>query len=182
MTSKQLFSVLVVLLVLLLTASALGALRGTENTFDGDGDVACAADGFVCPNGLVVGRVPPSCKFADCPEIPPGPGDVPGQKMGVLEGIVTLSPTCPVERMPPDPQCAPRPYVTEVQAVRTSDRKVEGLTRTTSEGTFVLDLPAGMYHIRAEGGKVLPQCGETTVTIISGERTHIDISCDTGIR
>src|SRR5437764_398930 len=38
-----------------------------------------------------------------------------------VNGQVLLGPTCPVERIPPDPQCAPKPYSTLVTIFRQSD-------------------------------------------------------------
>ena len=32
-----------------------------------DADVFCTMEGKLCPDGSVVGRVPPSCEFAPCP-------------------------------------------------------------------------------------------------------------------
>lgn len=33
--------------------------------------VACTADAKICPDGSGVGRIPPNCEFAPCPDIPP---------------------------------------------------------------------------------------------------------------
>ncbi len=35
-----------------------------------DGPVACTADAKICPDGSAVGRIPPDCEFAPCPEKP----------------------------------------------------------------------------------------------------------------
>jgi hypothetical protein len=140
----------------------------------------CDGDGRMCPDGSVVGRTGSACEFAACPGVMPVTGDQPLQGVAVLSGRVSLSPTCPVERMPPDPACAPRAYVTDVQA--TQNDRVVAETRTTSAGEYVLDLPPGSYSIRAKGGNVFPTCIETSVTLAEGERRTEDISCDTGIR
>lgn len=34
----------------------------------GDSDVVCAMDVRQCPDGTYVGRIPPDCEFAPCPE------------------------------------------------------------------------------------------------------------------
>jgi len=34
--------------------------------------VVCATDEKLCPNGTYVGRIPPSCKFEECKNIPDG--------------------------------------------------------------------------------------------------------------
>src|ERR1035437_9718286 len=35
-----------------------------------------------------------------------------------ISGTVLLGPTCPVERIPPDPQCAPKPYSTSINILK----------------------------------------------------------------
>lgn len=140
----------------------------------------CDGDGRMCPDGSVVGRTGPACEFAACPGVMPVTGDQPLEGVAILSGTVLLSPTCPVERMPPDPNCAPRAYVTDVYAMQNG--RIVAETRTTSAGEYVLDLPPGAYTIRADGGNVFPTCVEASVTLAEGERRTKDISCDTGIR
>lgn len=40
-----------------------------QNYFVSEEPVACAMDAKLCPDGSSVGRIPPSCEFAQCPEI-----------------------------------------------------------------------------------------------------------------
>lgn len=135
----------------------------------------CSTDVKVCPDGSSVRRVAPSCEFAACP------GSL-NEDAGTLSGTVTLSPTCAVETMPPDPTCAPRPYVTSVRVVTEGGEEVVARANTTSEGKYVLNLPPGTYRLQAGSGEPLPRCEEKTVRITAGSRTVSDISCDTGIR
>src|SRR5258706_9652825 len=74
-------------------------------TVPGDG-VVCTQEAKLCPDGSYVGRTGPKCEFAACP-------NVSSSKSGIT-GRVTLSPTCPVETVPPDPKCAPKPYSTSI--------------------------------------------------------------------
>jgi len=39
----------------------------TQFGSNGTDEIACSEDGKSCPDGTVVGRVPPSCEFAPCP-------------------------------------------------------------------------------------------------------------------
>ena len=57
-----------------------------------------------------------------------------------------------------------------------------GQAPTDSDGSFVLPLPAGMYTLHVLHDGLYPRCPDTPVTIKDGEQTHVDISCDTGMR
>ncbi len=100
---------------------------------------------------------------------------------GVVMGIVTLSPTCPVERNPPDPNCAPKPYQTTVTILGVTSGKTIATTQTKTDGTFMVTIPFGDYIARATGAAVYPRCQDTNFTL-QGANQAISISCDTGIR
>lgn len=104
----------------------------------------------------------------------------PAAGQGVVTGTVTLSPTCPVERIPPDPQCAPKGYATDVTASQAGT--VVGKTTSAADGIFSLSLPPGTYTLTAKGGAQLPRCESQSVTISKGGTQTVTISCDTGIR
>lgn len=100
-----------------------------------------------------------------------------------IKGTVTLGPTCPVMRNPPDPQCADKPYKTTVSVSRTSDTShVFATTESGTDGTFQFSLPPGDYTVKASGGAVLPRCGDVATNVSASAYTDIAISCDTGIR
>lgn len=100
---------------------------------------------------------------------------------GTIKGLVTLSPICPVERMPPEPQCAPKPYQTKIEAFSADGSKLIGSTQTGSDGSFTIALPFGNYTIQAGGGTIHPSCSPVAVHLQTAT-TSVDISCDTGIR
>lgn len=102
-------------------------------------------------------------------------------KSGII-GTVTLSPTCPVERVPPDPNCAPKFYSTSISIIRNIDNQVIETVQSDENGAFSVDLLPDEYTLQAQGGKVLPRCGEVIVEVKSGKYTTTEISCDTGIR
>lgn len=141
----------------------------------------CDADGYVCPDGSIVGRTGPTCEFSACPGVFPATSTQP-TAMSILYGRVTLSPVCPVESDPPHPECAPKPYATEVRAYTLLGKDTGTATKTTTNGVFVLDLFPGSYIIRATGGAVYPRCEEKRVTLSANSSTTIALSCDTGIR
>lgn len=100
---------------------------------------------------------------------------------GSVVGTVTLSPTCPVERMPPEPQCAPRPYQTTIEVFTTDGTELVKTIQTGADGRFSVTLPLEDYSFQAGGGVVMPRCSPVDVQVKS-TTTSVEISCDTGIR
>ena len=109
------------------------------------------------------------------------------REQGYLEGIITIGPLCPVERIPPDPACLPTAdtYKAYPVGVYTSDgqRKIVQLNPSL-DGSFSNELPTGKYLVILEktqnniGGSNLP----VEILIISQEKTLLNINIDTGIR
>ena len=83
------------------------------NDNGGGAGVVCTADAMQCPDGSYVGRSGPNCEFV-CPDSTAGTPPS-GGGSGILpynsgiRGTVMAGPTCPVERDPPDPNCADKP-------------------------------------------------------------------------
>jgi len=103
--------------------------------------------------------------------------------VGTVIGAVTLSPVCPVERIPPDPNCAPKPYETKIEVLSADGNKVIKTIQSKADGSFITTLPYGNYTIQASGGNVYPSCSPVVVVIKPSKiATQADISCDTGIR
>ena len=99
-----------------------------------------------------------------------------------IVGTVILGPTCPVERVPPDPACADKPYATLVAVFRASDPvHAFVITQSGADGTFKVSLPPGDYTLGA-GEKALPRCDHPAVTVPPTGYATTTISCDTGIR
>jgi len=108
-------------------------------------------------------------------------GEQPPMVSGI-EGVVLVGPTCPVERMPPDPACADKPYATAILVYRTGTKKPFIIGNSTSDGTFKFSLPPGSYTLAAKSGAMLPYCSEVSTVVVAEEYTSVDISCDSGIR
>ncbi len=141
----------------------------------GGDSVACTTEAKLCPDGSYVGRVPPSCEFASCP------GATSTAQSGI-RGVVLLGPTCPVERIPPDPNCAEKSYATLIAIFRANDPvHAVAVTQSDASGTFSIPLPPGDYAIGA-GESNLPRCAQAQVTVPSNAYATTTIRCDTGIR
>ena len=104
---------------------------------------------------------------------------------GFLEGKISIGPLCPVERIPPDPACQPtqETYKAWPIAVWRADENKATDLQPNLDGIYKIELPPGNYTV----GLVAPQHFgannlPSSVTIISGKITTLDIDIDTGIR
>lgn len=103
------------------------------------------------------------------------------KKSGV-NGVVTMGPTCPVEKTPPDPACGPKPYSTSIFIRKAGSTEVFKTVTSDAKGEFSAELAAGKYTLQTPGGNIFPRCSEITFEVKNGQYTKADISCDTGIR
>lgn len=110
--------------------------------------VACTMEAKLCPDGSYVSRTGPNCEFALCP-------DIPTSKKSGITGTVTLSPVCPVERMPPDPNCAPKFYSTSINIMASGSTRIVKTIQSDAKGMFSVDIAPGLYILQARGGSVL---------------------------
>lgn len=116
------------------------------------------------------------------PERQGGDGILPF-KSGV-SGVVTLGPTCPAMKNPPDPDCADNPYKTTVQVIATGSPKSSpfAVVESNDEGWYKVILPPGEYGIQPVGGDPQPRCETKNIVIEPDKMFRINLSCDTGIR
>lgn len=99
-----------------------------------------------------------------------------------ISGVVMTGPTCPLQRNPPDPACADKPYSTVVAVFRANNPvNPFAITQSDMSGMFKVSLPPGEYVVGA-GESNLPRCPQTPATVGASGYTNITISCDTGIR
>jgi hypothetical protein len=147
---------------------------------------ACTTEAKICPDGSAVGRTGPNCTFAACSDTSSStstdvPATIPGPDSGTLKGRVTISPTCPTERTPPDPKCAPKPYKTVV-TIRNPQGTVVAQQPTDEQGAFQLQLPSGTYSLIPKSGEPLPRCAAKDVIVKAHAEMTAALSCDSGIR
>ena len=137
-------------------------------------NAACDADAKICPNGTLVGRIPPSCDFAACPVTIPATSGI--------RGTVLLGPTCPVMKDPPDPQCADRPFATDLVIATPDGSRTITTFRSDAAGSFKVALQPGSYIIRGNISHTMPTCDTDTFVVKAGTYTEVAVSCDSGIR
>ncbi len=99
-----------------------------------------------------------------------------------VSGQVLLGPTCPVERIPPDPSCAPRPYETSIDIRRAGSNLAIKRIETDANGFFSVQLEPGDYEFEPVGGSPFPMCSKTLVRVELGAVLEVNLPCDTGIR
>lgn len=102
-----------------------------------------------------------------------------------ITGYIHSGPTCPVERIPPDPNCAERAFADAKVDIRIKSSGVLAKSLVSdATGNFRADLIPGAYTITAgpKTGGFLPRCNPVEATVTTGKVVSVDISCDTGIR
>lgn len=102
-----------------------------------------------------------------------------------VKGTVLFSPVCPVERIPPDPQCTPRPGAADIQLVW-ANGNLAAQGRAGPDGQFSVVVAPGSYVVRASAPAPGPgrgcQVDPEQVTVIAGAVATVVVRCDTGIR
>jgi hypothetical protein len=100
-----------------------------------------------------------------------------------IRGTVLLGPTCPVEKIPPDPACADKPYkINLVLTIADQSRIITEFSSDTN-GKFTVKIQPGEYAIRsAAAANILPYCSHDALKVEANKFTDIIVSCDTGIR
>ena len=109
------------------------------------------------------------------------------REAGVLEGVISIGPICPVERDPPDPGCQPtaETYKAYPVGVWTSNgrRKIAQINPAL-DGSFRTELAPGNYLVIFENGqnKIGSSNLPVGISILSEDTTLLNINIDTGIR
>ncbi len=101
-------------------------------------------------------------------------------KTGIV-GTVKIGPTCPVERIPPDPNCAYKPYAANL-VIKTAKGDTVKTVSAGTDGAFSVLLPPGRYIIENAGTRSMPTLAPVVVVVNTGSLTRIDLIFDSGIR
>lgn len=102
-----------------------------------------------------------------------------------LNGNIHIGPTCPVERNPPDPACADRPYVNaRVSIENKTNGSIVSQVVSDNEGNFRVVILPGVYIVDVQpmNNNILPRCPPKEVVVKTGVFVNVDVSCDSGIR
>ena len=100
-----------------------------------------------------------------------------------VRGDVKAGPVCPVERVPPDPQCAPRGVKTTIRVRSASSHKLVKKVHSGGDGRFKARLRPGSYVLEAQSGAGgWPRCQPQQVAVKAHHFARVHVSCDTGIR
>ena len=101
-----------------------------------------------------------------------------------ISGRATAGPTCPVERNPPDPACAPRPVAGAVLLIQ--DRAGAEVARVTTgkDGRFSVALAPGAYRLVPQRvASFMGAARPVDFQVEAGQATPpLEVSYDTGIR
>jgi hypothetical protein len=100
-----------------------------------------------------------------------------------IRGVALAGPVCPVERVPPDPACAPRPVDGAVIVVR--DGGGSDVARVTAgpDGGFFVPLPAGAYVLEPQPVEgYMGTAPPLEVSVQDGITAEVQVEYDTGIR
>lgn len=106
----------------------------------------------------------------------------PRDEMGIVYVQVLLSPICPVERNPPDPGCAPKPYETEITILDAQTNSPYKNQETDASGKLAFSIEPGAYVLRAKGTAPFPYCTDLNIEVLANKTQSVVINCDTGIR
>jgi hypothetical protein len=98
-----------------------------------------------------------------------------------IQGIVTIGPTCPVERV--NSPCPPRPIAVTV-IVRNAIGSEVTRFRSGADGRFKVALSPGQYVLLGQSPSTasLPRPIPVSVTVTSGSYAVVTVEFDSGIR
>ncbi len=119
------------------------------------------------------------------PNTTPPPNKLPVESgKGTIAGMVLLGPLCPVERIPPNPQCADKPYQTNLILTTSNGTQMIETFSSNINGKFSVQVPPGVYAIRsAPSINFYPRCStNNAVSVSAGAYASSTVYCDTGIR
>lgn len=108
----------------------------------------------------------------------------------IEEGSVTVSghvlagPTCPVVRVPPDPDCDDRPVPGAVIVVIGTGGEEVARTETDAAGAFSFSLPPGEYELAPQPVEgLLGTAAPVRIAVVDGaDPEPVTFAYDTGIR
>jgi len=97
-----------------------------------------------------------------------------------IKGVITIGPTCPVEKDSPDPNCADKPYSAVIDIRK--EGKIIKTFSSKADGTFMTDISPGTYSLTQSYKATMPTFYPVEVTVAPNKYTQINLQFDSGIR
>ena len=102
--------------------------------------------------------------------------------VGVVGGVLA-GPTCPVQRVPPDPACADRPVAGAVLVVTAAGGTEAGRATSDANGDFAIPLLPGSYVLTPQPvAGLMGTARPIQFTVTAGSPADLGVTYDTGIR
>ena len=118
--------------------------------------------------------------IAACANATGVPSPAPGTGLAIT---AAAGPTCPVETIPPDPACAPRPVAGAKVSILDAQGREAATVVLDAKGSAAVALAAGTYVVRAQpAAGLMGTPGPMEVAVVDGTLTPVALSYDTGIR
>ena len=118
--------------------------------------------------------------IAACGTLGPAPSPPPGTGLAIT---VAAGPVCPVEQIPPDPACAPRPVAGAKILIKAGDDTIVATLETDANGAASVDLFPGTYAVEPQpAAGLMGTAAAQEVTVVDGTLTPVLLAYDTGIR
>jgi hypothetical protein len=136
---------------------------------------------------LVACTLAVACGPANVASVLPSPSPVVSPAGGPpsVTGTISAGPVCPVEQVPPDPRCAPRPVAGAVIVATNASGQEVGRATSAADGTYQLIVSqTGTVLITAlpVAGLAQPPAPVTVTLTQPSDIERIDLEYDTGIR
>jgi hypothetical protein len=163
-------------------ASGVGAYVVTVRVGWGDCESGCIDE-----HGWVYAIGPDGAVSGVSESGPPVPADAWPSPVGAgttgISGTAVAGPVCPVERVPADPACAPRPVAGATIVVRDASGTEVARVVTGADGAFVVEMAPGDYQVEPQPVEgFMGGAQAQTVTVADGLLATVQLEYDTGIR
>jgi hypothetical protein len=107
----------------------------------------------------------------------------PGNGPSTVQVLLNSGPICPVEQIPPDPNCAERAVANALVTLHAADGTEIATATTGADGTVVFEIEPGAYYVVAEQVEGLMGTPEAQAfSVVGGDTAGLVMSYDTGIR
>ncbi|MGZ3587549.1 MAG: hypothetical protein ACXVAE_00605 [Candidatus Limnocylindrales bacterium] len=164
----------------ILTHQRRGWLRASSAAIAAAMTIAACSAAGASPSGLPFpSEIVPSPSVIAFASAPP-----PVAPHAGIAGRVLAGPTCPVERIPPDPACAPRGLIGAIIVITDAHGVEVARVTSTADATYAANLPPGDYILKPQPfSGLMGTARAQAVEVVDGlPGPTVDLTYDTGIR